>query len=114
MPITFAVDGDTVYSAVDAKPKSTTELRRLSNIAANPRVSVLVDHYADDWTQLWWARADGSAHIAVGAEVARALELLTARYAQYVTHPPGGPVIAIDVRRWSGWSAADLEALREP
>ena len=60
VPITFAVDGDALYSAVDAKPKSTRALRRLANIAANPAVSVLVDHYDDDWTRLWWARADGA------------------------------------------------------
>lgn len=105
VPITFAVAGDVIYTAVDGKPKSTTKLRRLANIAANPEVAVLVDHYADDWTQLWWARADGAARIASDdAEVTRAVELLSARYEQYVTEPPTGPVIAVDVRRWSGWS----------
>src|SRR5207244_611648 len=63
VPITFAVDGDTIYFAVDAKPKRTTDLKRLRNIAANSSVSVLVDHYEDDWTKLWWVRVDGTARL---------------------------------------------------
>lgn len=105
VPIVFAVAGDVVYTSVDAKPKTTTALRRLANIAANPAVAVLVDRYDDDWTQLWWARADGTARIADGAEARAAIRHLTARYSQYEQQPPPGPVIAIDVARWSGWSA---------
>jgi PPOX class probable F420-dependent enzyme len=109
VPIVFAVGGDVLYTAVDAKPKSTTALRRLTDIAANPQVTVLVDHYEDDWTQLWWARADGLARILDAddddAGVGRAL--LVERYPVYVTQPPPGPVIAIDVTRWSGWAAAE-------
>jgi PPOX class probable F420-dependent enzyme len=106
VPIVFAVERDVIYSAVDAKPKSTTALRRLANIAANPRVTALVDHYDEDWSQLWWARADGTARLAGGAEAAAALALLTARYPVYERQRPGGPVVAIDVIRWTGWSAA--------
>jgi PPOX class probable F420-dependent enzyme len=107
VPIVFAVSGEVVYSVVDAKPKSTTSLRRLANIAANPKVSVLVDHYTEDWTQLWWARADGAARIIeIDEPEAAALRLLVARYPVYRTEPPPGPMIAIDVERWSGWSAA--------
>jgi PPOX class probable F420-dependent enzyme len=107
VPIVFAVDGDRVYSAVDAKPKRTQALRRLANITVNPNVAVLVDHYSDDWSTLWWARADGTARVVspdagAGEE---AIALLTARYAQYATDPPAGPVIVIEVQRWSGWSA---------
>jgi PPOX class probable F420-dependent enzyme len=105
VPIVFAADGDVLYSAVDRKPKSTTALRRLANIAANPAVAVLVDHYADDWTRLWWARADGTARIAEAAEAERALDRLTARYPVYREQRPPGPVVAVDVARWSGWSA---------
>lgn len=106
VPITFAVAGDVIYTVVDAKPKSTTRLRRLANIAANPQVAALVDHFAEDWTQLWWARADGTARLAADAEATRAVELLSSRYEQYVAEPPTGPVVAIDVQRWSGWSAS--------
>ena len=107
VPIVFALSGDTLYSAVDGKPKRSLALRRLANVAANPRVTVLVDHYDDDWTALWWVRADGTARVLEPAEAAVALELLTARYRQYVTSPPPGPVLAIDVLRWSGWAASE-------
>jgi PPOX class probable F420-dependent enzyme len=105
VPIVFVVAGEVIYTSVDAKPKTTTALRRLANIAANPAVTVLVDRYGDDWTQLWWARADGDARIAEGVEAEAAIRRLTARYPQYERQPPPGPVIAIDVARWSGWSA---------
>lgn len=108
IPITFAVAGDHVYTAVDAKPKKTTAgLRRLRNIRGDPRVTVLADHYADDWAALWWVRADGVAAILSGpAELGAPLRLLAARYPQYAGHPPAGPVIAIRVTRWTGWAAA--------
>ena len=107
VPMVFALAGDTVYSAVDAKPKRHRALRRLANIAANPRVAVLVDHYDEDWTTLWWVRADGLGRLLdPGApEAATALSPLVDRYEQYRREPPAGPVVAIDVRRWSGWSA---------
>jgi PPOX class probable F420-dependent enzyme len=104
VPVTFAVDGDTVYSAVDAKPKRTTALRRLANVEANPRVSLLVDHYDDDWSRLWWVRADGTARILPepAGEAARAAALLGERYPAFALR---GPVLAVDVTRWTGWSA---------
>jgi PPOX class probable F420-dependent enzyme len=106
VPCTFAVDGELVYSAVDAKPKSTTNLQRLANITANPHVTVLVDHYAEDWSALWWVRADGQARVITGTDaMAEPIRLLAARYPQYVTSPPGGPVVAIRVSRWTGWSS---------
>ena len=101
VPICFALDGDTIWTAVDAKPKRTRALRRLQNIARDPRVSLLVDHYEDDWSQLWWARADGIATVHDDGPVA----LLAARYPQYAADPPAGPFIAIAVEHWSGWSA---------
>jgi PPOX class probable F420-dependent enzyme len=109
VPIVFAVDGDRIYHAVDSKPKRTTALRRLDNIAAHPRVALLADEYDDDdWTRLWWARADGSARVfASGCDESRAaIALLRDRYAQYRDAPPSGPVVAVDVERWTGWRAA--------
>lgn len=108
VPITFAVFGDRVYSAVDAKPKRTTALRRLTNVAADPRVAVLADHYEDDWLRLWWVRADGIGRVLAfnEPEARDAVALLAARYEPYVERPPTGPVLAIDVQRWSGWSAS--------
>jgi PPOX class probable F420-dependent enzyme len=106
VPFTFAVDGDLIYTAVDAKPKATTDLKRLRNIRDNPRVAVLADHYEDDWSALWWVRADGLASVVEGAEaMARPISRLADRYPQYVASPPGGPVIVIQVDRWTGWSA---------
>ena len=107
VPMVFAVVGETVYSAVDAKPKRTTALRRLANVAANPWVAVLVDHYEDDWGALWWVRAEGIGRvIEAGAPEGReALERLVRRYAPYRERRPAGPVLAIDVHRSSGWSA---------
>jgi PPOX class probable F420-dependent enzyme len=111
--VCFALDGETIVTAVDAKPKTTTELRRLANVRANAAVSVLVDHYDDDWTRLWWVRADGDARVLAEDEVTRgderaayerAVELLTAKYAQYRDAPPRGAVIEIAVRTWRGWS----------
>jgi PPOX class probable F420-dependent enzyme len=109
VPVVFALDRDTLYTAVDdVKPKATTRLRRLANIAANPAVALLADHYDDDWRALWWVRADGTARLLERDEdeAARARELLAARYPQYREAPPPGVAIAVDVTRWSGWSAA--------
>lgn len=105
VPITFARAGDTLYFAVDAKPKRTVELQRLKNIAVNPAVCVLVDHYDDDWTRLWWVRIDGTARIVEDAEHAgRAIDLLVSKYPQYVAARPRGPVVAVAIERISGWS----------
>ncbi|MEE2854764.1 MAG: TIGR03668 family PPOX class F420-dependent oxidoreductase [Actinomycetota bacterium] len=107
VPVVFAVaadDGDVVYTAVDAKPKTTQRLRRLTNIDSNPRVSLLVDHYADDWAQLWWVRADGVATVHThGDAVELGRLLLRAKYPQYQSVSLDGPVIEVAVRRWSSW-----------
>jgi PPOX class probable F420-dependent enzyme len=107
VPITFALDGDVIVTAVDHKPKRTTRLRRLANIAANPRVSVLADHYEDDWSRLWWVRADGRARVVERGtpEHDDAVARLAERYEQYRERPPEGRAIAISVSRWTGWRA---------
>jgi len=106
VPVVFALDGDTIYFAVDQKPKRTRDLKRLRNIAVNPSVAVLVDHYDDDWERLWWVRADGSARVLEpGPDTERAMHLLTQRHSQYRAQPPPGPAVAIAVHRWSAWSA---------
>ena len=105
VPIVFALAGDRVYSAVDAKPKRTTALRRLANVRDNPRVALLADHYEEDWGALWWARAEGRGRVldAEEAEAERALALLGERYPQFESR---GEVLAVDVDRWSGWAAS--------
>jgi PPOX class probable F420-dependent enzyme len=115
VPIVFALDGDLLYSAVDHKPKRTQRLHRLANIAANPRVSVLADHYEEDWTRLWWVRADGVARVVEpggGVEHERAVALLAARYEQYGGQPPAGAAIVAEIVRWSGWGAGGEAAFR--
>jgi PPOX class probable F420-dependent enzyme len=111
VPVTFALGpgSDVVVIAIDHKPKSTHNLRRLRNIEVNPRVSVLVDQYDDeDWTRLWWARADGTARVlADGADRERALDELVARYPAYQVQRPAGPVIWIDIDVWRGWAYSD-------
>jgi PPOX class probable F420-dependent enzyme len=106
VPICFSLDGETLYTAVDRKPKRSRRLKRLENIRANPRVEVLVDHYEDDWNKLWWVRLQGSGRIVEsGEEHDRALALLAAKYPQYREEPPPGPVLVIDLDGWRGWRA---------
>lgn len=108
VPVTFALDDGRIVTAVDAKPKRDAHLRRLTNIATSPRVSLLVDEYDEDWDRLWWARADGIARIVHdGPDLARALTLLRERYVQYTTVALIGPAVVVEVERWLGWSAAE-------
>ncbi|GAA2481651.1 TIGR03668 family PPOX class F420-dependent oxidoreductase [Terrabacter carboxydivorans] len=106
VPVVFAVSGDLVWSAVDDKPKSTRALQRLANVEANPSVALLVDHYDDDWTQLWWVRAEGPADVLElgAAGTAEALDSLAQKYPQYAARRPAGPLVRVSVTRWSGWS----------
>jgi PPOX class probable F420-dependent enzyme len=102
----FALQGDRVWTAVDAKPKASARLQRLANVRAHPWASLMVDHYEEDWDALWWVRVDGAAAVVEeGAERQLALAALVAKYPQYATAPPPGPVIAIAAERFSGWSA---------
>ena len=107
--VCFALEGDSLYSAVDHKPKRGPDLRRLANLRANPSASVLVDHYEEDWTRLWWVRADGEARVLdpgdapADEERRRALGLLATKYRQYAARSPEGPVISLTLRSWRAW-----------
>ena len=121
VPFCFACDGDgrRIYSPLDAKPKRgpLTRLRRVRNILANPQVSVLVDHYEDDWRNLWYILIQGRAELlspglspgddadaAAADEHAAAIALLRAKYPQYRTMPiDANPVIKITPQRATGW-----------
>jgi PPOX class probable F420-dependent enzyme len=106
VPIVFALDGDTLYSAVDRKRKRSSKLRRIENARARPDVTVLVDYYDEDWSGLWWIRLRGRARVLDdGDERERALALLAEKYPQYQTEPPDGPVLAVDVSEIRQWSA---------
>lgn len=106
VPICFAVIDDTLVGAVDHKPKRVTELRRLDDMRASGRATVLIDHYDDaEWARLWWVRIRGAATVhEPEAPDARAVrDALMAKYRQYHERPPAGPAyrVAIDeVRSW--------------
>ena len=102
VPICFVVDGDTLYTAVDEKPKTTRRLQRLRDIEAHPEVCVLVDHYEEDWSRLWWVRLRGTARI---VKDDRVLPLLAQKYEQYRREPPGGPLIAVTIEDRREWAA---------
>jgi PPOX class probable F420-dependent enzyme len=106
VPIVFALEGDTVYSAVDRKPKRSMTLRRIENARVRPDVTILVDDYDEDWSRLWWIRLRGRARVLDGGEERdRALQLLAEKYTQYRAEPPQGPVLAVDVTEVRDWSA---------
>ena len=106
IPIVFALEGDTLYTAVDKKPKRSTKLRRIENARARPDVTILVDDYEEDWGRLWWIRLRGRARVLdAGEERERALALLQDKYPQYREEPPDGPVLAVDVIEVREWSA---------
>ena len=102
VPICFVVDGDTLYTAVDEKPKTTRRLQRLRDIEANPGVCVLIDHYEEDWSRLWWVRLRGTARI---VKDDRVLPLLAQKYEQYRREPPRGPLIAVTIEDRREWAA---------
>ena len=111
VPICFALDGDTLYTAVDEKPKGTRQLARLEDIERDPRVEVLIDRYDEDWSQLWWLRLHGSARIVEHDE--RALELLCAKYPQYRDRAPRGPFIVVAIAERMTWQGgADARNLQ--
>ncbi len=106
VPIVFALDGDLLYSIVDAKPKRGPDLLRFRNIAAEPRVSLLADHYNDDWQALWWVRVDGIATVVEdGPDRDTAIRLLFEKYPQYSEwSTPIGAAMVVRIERWSSWS----------
>jgi len=107
VPICFVLLGGEVFFAVDHKPKSTTDLQRLRNIATHPDVAVLADHYEEDWARIWWVRIDGRARVLDAGEAAEhAIDVLSSRYPQYRRARPIGPVVSIQIERLSGWSAS--------
>ena len=111
VPICFALmtDGarDVIVSGTDEKPKSTPKLRRLANVRTHPAVALLVDHYEEEWSRVWWVRVDGQARVLDdGPEHAGALAALRAKYDQYTETTAFGAVLAIDVERWRGWRYA--------
>jgi PPOX class probable F420-dependent enzyme len=114
VPLCLALAKDVIYSAVDQKPKASSRLKRLDNIRAHPQATLLVDHYEDDWSRLWWVRVDGTARVVErGPQWERGVQHLRAKYEQYRAHPPEGPVIVLSPERWTGWAAEEAAAQTE-
>jgi PPOX class probable F420-dependent enzyme len=113
VPIVFAHVGGALWSPIDGKPKRDSALARLANIAREPRVSVLLDAYGEDWSRLWWLRVEGAARIE-DRDIARAEAALRAKYAQYATtplHADEAQLLRIELARVTSW-AASAEAVR--
>jgi PPOX class probable F420-dependent enzyme len=107
VPIVFVLEGDTLYSAVDQKPKRSQRLRRIENARTRPDVTILVDYYDEDWGRLWWIRLRGRARVLdEGEERKHALALLIDKYPQYRAHPPEGPVLAVDMTEVREWASS--------
>jgi PPOX class probable F420-dependent enzyme len=110
VPVCYVYDGGRCYSAVDAKPKQTRNLRRLRNIADNPQSSLVVDVWDEDWSRLCWVIVEGRAEVlGGGADFSRAIDLLRAKYSQYRTLPldrTSGAVIVLTPDRVLSWRAA--------
>jgi PPOX class probable F420-dependent enzyme len=111
VPVCFVVLGETVYQAIDAKPKraAPARLRRVRNVQAHPAAALLVDHYQEDWSRLWWLLMRGEARVVDNVtEQRRAVAALRRKYVQYRTRTPLGPdalVIALDIRSLSRWTS---------
>lgn len=107
VPVTFVLMGECLFTAVDHKPKATRDLARLANVRSSGTATALVDHWTEDWTQLWWLRLRGPAEVV--DDVSRpdaldAIDALVAKYAPYRAQRPAGPLIVLtftDVRTWS-------------
>jgi PPOX class probable F420-dependent enzyme len=107
VPCVFALVADTIYTAVDAKPKRSTRLQRLTNVSAEPRCALLVDHYEKDWSRLWWVRADGRGQVVEQPQPDHVgIQALVARFPRYREEPPSGPLLVVSVDHWTGWSAS--------
>jgi PPOX class probable F420-dependent enzyme len=110
VPFCYAMDGETIYTSVDHKPKEGLRLRRVENLVRDPRVMVLIDHYEEEWPHVWWVRLRGTGRLVEDAtEVERGNRLLAQKYAQYADDPPPGPILAIEVSEWRGWSYSPIE-----
>jgi PPOX class probable F420-dependent enzyme len=112
VPVCFVLLGNTVYQAIDAKPKSVSARRlgRVRNALANPEAALLVDQYVEDWRRLWWVQLRGRARLVEQApEQQRAIRALKRKYVQYRTTTllaPDALVIALDVTKLRHWRAS--------
>ena len=109
VPIVFVLDGDRLYSATDDGPRPA---RRMRNLARDPRTTVLVDAYGEDWSTVWWVRLRGRGRAVTDVqERAHARQLLWDKYPQFGDAPPAEaaspPMMAVDIDQWAGWAYSD-------
>ena len=95
--------GDDLYVPIDAKPKTTRRLRRVRNLAENPRATFMVDHWDEDWRRLAWVQARGHGSLLAGAELAPIHAMLIEKYPQYAEVGLGDTAIRVAVSRWGCW-----------
>ena len=107
LPVTFAVAGGAIWSAIDEKPKGAGEPARLRFLRRDPRAALTVDRYSDDWDQLAWVQVLGTVRILDVSEATDGLAALSAKYRQYRDRPPPGPVLELTPRRYVWWRAAE-------
>lgn len=108
LPVTYALSGGRLVTAVDHKPKAQPgrELARVRWLLARPRAALTVDRYDDDWSSLAWVQAVGTVQVLEAADAPEALTALSERYQQYRRRPPGGPVLALEPDRFVWWRAS--------
>lgn len=108
LPVTFAVLGGAVWSAIDHKPKRVAgeELARVRWLRARSQSALTIDRYDDDWTRLAWVQLLGATAVIDPAGQDDALAALAARYPQYRDHPPGGPLLRLTPEHVLCWSAS--------
>jgi PPOX class probable F420-dependent enzyme len=107
LPVTFAVTGDAVWTAIDEKPKRTAEPARLRYLKRRPEAALLVDVYDDDWERLAWVQLLGQVDVLPVERSPAAIAALTAKYVQYAKRTPPGPLLRLTVDRTLHWRAAD-------
>ena len=105
LPVTYAVSGDAVWSAIDEKPKRSTEPARLRYLRRRPQAALCVDLYDDDWSRLAWVQLLGRVAVVDAAEAPDALAALAARYRPYRERTPPGPLLRLSVERSLSWRA---------
>jgi PPOX class probable F420-dependent enzyme len=107
LPVTFAVSGGRIWSAIDQKPKRAGEPARVRFLRRDPRAALTVDRYSDDWDRLAWVQVLGTVRVLDVSDGAQGLAALSGKYEQYRDRPPPGPLLALEPQRYLWWRAAD-------
>jgi PPOX class probable F420-dependent enzyme len=104
-PVTYALSREEIWSAIDAKPKSSREPARLRYLRRRAHAALTVDRYSDDWSELAWVQVLGAVEIVEAADAPEAMDALREKYEPYRESSPPGPLIRLRPRRALWWSA---------